>query len=511
MNQPTPQETASNKGHDLAEKLRHGTQFLGHPSAVGTLSFMNLCNGFAYGGMNAVLIYFLYKPAPEGLGFTQAEASQLISLYSTAALLCGLVGSYMADRVLGPRRALRLGRITTCLAYVVLALPFLGVVGYAANQILLCVAAMITGRSVETLAGKMYDKQDKRRDGAFSMLYIINNVGGVAPLITGTIALATGYYPAFALCAVFAVLGAAFYLLTEKKFFGPIGDQPDDPVAPAKRTSFTVKMIAGIVVVVALIGILLGAKIVSIGSFATTISTCAIFIPIVYLAYILMSKKTTRPEAKRLSAIIPLYVCNVFAMWVWTQSTSILATYADTTVDRNLFGMTITPAAFQTWSAILAVAFGIIVTALWTRLGDHQPTVVTKMGFGTMLWGAGPLFMAIPFMLYPAGVKVSPMWLLVFYVFIMLGEAITSPSGYSAASLVAPLAFSTQMMTVWSISQSTGAALNAISVNFYHEGSEAVYFAAIGGITILVGLIVLIFTKKLGKIITAQVDTDQNA
>ena len=497
--------------HDQVESLRRGTSFLGHPSAVGTLSFMNLCNGFAYGGMSAVLIYFLYKPAPEGLGFTQAEASQLISLYSTAALLCGLVGSYMADRVLGPRKALRLGRIATCLAYVVLAMPFLGVVGYAANQILLCVAAMITGRSIETLAGKMYGKQDKRRDGAFSMLYIINNVGGIAPLITGTIAVATGYYPAFALCAVFAVLGVAVYLITENRFFGPIGEEPDDPVPAAKRAGFTIRVVAGVVVVVALVGLPLGFGLVSIGSFATAVSTCAIFIPIIYLAYIMMSRKTTRPEARRLSAIIPLYVCNVFAMWVWTQSTSILATYADTTVDRNLFGMEITPAAFQTWSAILAVVYGIVVTALWTRLGNRQPSVVSKMGFGTMLWGAGPLFMAIPFVIYPVGVKVSPIWLLVFYLFIMLGEAITSPSGYSAASLAAPLAFSTQMMTVWSISQSTGAALNAISVNFYHEGSEAAYFAAIGGITILVGLIVLVFTRKLSGIIAEEVPSDSKA
>ncbi|MFR4548820.1 MAG: hypothetical protein ACLT4Y_11245 [Bifidobacterium breve] len=65
MNQPTQTKTAE-QGHDLVETLRRGTKFLGHPSAVGTLSFMNLCNGFAYGGMSAVLIYFLYKPAPEG-------------------------------------------------------------------------------------------------------------------------------------------------------------------------------------------------------------------------------------------------------------------------------------------------------------------------------------------------------------------------------------------------------------------------------------------------------------
>lgn len=55
------------------------------------------------------------------------------------------------------------------------------------------------------------------------------------------------------------------------------------------------------------------------------------------------------------------------------------------------------------------------------------------------------------------------------------------------------------MMTVWSMSQSTGAALSTLAVNFYHEGSEATYFLLIGGITCLVGLLVMVFAKKLEK------------
>ena len=85
------------------------------------------------------------------------------------------------------------------------------------------------------------------------------------------------------------------------------------------------------------------------------------------------------------------------------------------------------------------------------------------------------------------------------YVLIIFGEAITNAVGYSSASLVAPKAFTTQMMTVWSMSQSTGAALSTLAVNFYHEGSEANYFLMIGGITCVVGLLVMIFAKKIEK------------
>ena len=90
--------------HD--EALRKQTAFLGQPKGVGTLSFMQLCNSFASYAMSAVLIYYLYANAPEGLGFSKANAAQLISLYSTVVVLTGIVGSFVCDRILGCRKSL---------------------------------------------------------------------------------------------------------------------------------------------------------------------------------------------------------------------------------------------------------------------------------------------------------------------------------------------------------------------------------------------------------------------
>lgn len=492
-------ETASMSAAEesQAKELRAQHSFIGHPKATGTLSIMQLCNSFANYTMSSLLVYYLYLTVQEGgLGFTQTEAAQLISLYSAVSILAGLIGSYVADRILGPRRGLRCSRITQAIAYVLLACPF-GVAAYVASQVLLVIGAMMGGRSVEALAGKMYETGDERRDGAFTILYTISNVGAAVPAISGAIAVAMGYNVAFAVGAVAAVMGCIVYVTTEKSFFGSIGLRPDDPVPAAQRNRFVATVVIGVVAVLAIIGALLATGTLTISQFASTMSTAAIFIPVIYLAYIIFSKKTTLEERGRILGLVPMYVCNCLAMLVWTQSTSIVAIYIEQNVDLNLFGFEMSPASFQTVPGVLAIIFGALATAVWAKMGSKQPKTPAKMGIGTVLWGLGPVFMCLPFMLYPAGVKVSPMWIVMFYVIIIAGEAFTSPTGYSAANLVAPTAFATQMMTVWSLSQSTGSGLSTLVSPLYTEGNEIPYFLAIGGVTILAGILVFLAKKKL--------------
>ena len=84
----------------------------------------------------------------------------------------------------------------------------------------------------------------------------------------------------------------------------------------------------------------------------------------------------------------------------------------------------------------------------------------------------GELAVALLYVIYPGDAKVSAWWIVLFYAILMLGEGFTCPIGYSITAVAAPKAFMTQMMTIWSMSQSTGAALNTLLTNFYKEGSE---------------------------------------
>ena len=112
------------------------------------------------------------------------------------------------------------------------------------------------------------------------------------------------------------------------------------------------------------------------------------------------------------------------------------------------------------------------------------------MGIGTIFWGFGALIIALLYVIYPGDAKVSAWWIVLFYAILMLGEGFTCPIGYSITAVAAPKAFMTQMMTIWSMSQSTGAALNTLLTNFYKEGSEVPFFIGIGAV-------VAIFSKKL--------------
>ena len=488
--------TEEQKG--LVHKLRTEHKFLGHPRAMGTLSFMQLCNSFANYTMSSLLVFYLYASISEGgLGFSQTDAAQLISLYSAISILAGLVGSYVADRILGPRTGLRLSRCLMAVGYVVLAIPGTGVIGYAASQVLLVFSTMLAGRSLDALTGKMYEDGDGRRDGAFAITYTISQIGAAVPAVAGAISLIAGYHAAFALGAVAAVAGAVAFLATEKKFFGPIGAEPDDPMPADAKTKTLVAIFAASLVFVGIFAYLFLNAIITVSQFASALSTVAIFLPLVYLFYIVKSKKTTKAEAVRVKALVPLFLVTCLTAMVWTQSTTVLAIYTETTVDRYLFGIEISPATFQTVPAIFAFIFGIVVTTLWTKLGSRNPSNAWKVGFGAVMYGLGPVFMCLPFLLFPAGVKVSPMWIIVFYALIMIGEALASPTGYAAASMVAPKAFSTQMLTVWSLVGSTGAGLSTIAAQFYTAGNEVVYFLAIGGITIVGGVLLMLVSKKL--------------
>lgn len=491
----------------MSSKRMSGTDFsqdrsfLGQPKGMGVTSSMALAHAFGNYGMSAILIYYLYAQVTAGgLGFTQTNAAQFVNVYSSLSFMAGILGGYVADRFLGLRKALKLGYAVKTLGYLLLAIPGGGTALYLTSQFMLLVSGMCMGNSLYALTGKMYSKTDDRRDSGFSMMYVMNNVGAIAPIITGTVAQVLNYHMGFLVAALIQLLGWVLYMATEKSVFGDAGLAPDDPADPDTKRATLTKGVIGIALVVGVIIALFVFGFVTPTTFCNAVSAVSVFIPLAYIVFVYTSKKTTREEARRIIPFVFLFVANCFAMMIWNQSTTILAIYAAEQVNMNFFGFELTPAAFQTVPAIFAVVFGIFASGLWNKMGDRQPSTPLKFGIGTAFWAAGPLFMVIPFMLFGSDVKVSPMWLMVFYALIIWGEAMTSPVGMSAASKVAPKAFTAQMMTIWQLSQSTGSGLSSLAANFYKKGAETGYFMFIGGITLAVGLVLWIGSKKLSRL-----------
>ena len=86
--------------------------FFGHPIGLSTLFFTEMWERFSYYGMRALLILFMVASVDKGgLGFDVAKSGAIYGLYTAMVYLVGLPGGWIADRILGQRRAVLYGEL----------------------------------------------------------------------------------------------------------------------------------------------------------------------------------------------------------------------------------------------------------------------------------------------------------------------------------------------------------------------------------------------------------------
>src|SRR5437016_5164717 len=100
--------------------------FFGHPRGLSTLFFTEMWERFSYYGMRALLILFMTAPiASGGLGFDTGVAGAVYGLYTSMVYMTNLPGGWIADRLIGQRRAVLYGGILIACGHFSLAFPAL--------------------------------------------------------------------------------------------------------------------------------------------------------------------------------------------------------------------------------------------------------------------------------------------------------------------------------------------------------------------------------------------------
>src|SRR5271169_342506 len=111
-------------GAAAASPVPYPTAFFGHPRGLATLFFTEYWERFSYYGMRSLLILFMTADAVKGgLGFTTPRAGAIYGLYTGGAYLMSLPGGWLADRLLGQRRAVLLGGCFIAAGNFSLAIP----------------------------------------------------------------------------------------------------------------------------------------------------------------------------------------------------------------------------------------------------------------------------------------------------------------------------------------------------------------------------------------------------
>ena len=95
-----------------ANQLADNHGFFGHPRGLSTLFFTEMWERFSYYGMRAILTLYMTKTLAEGgLGFDEKYASVIYATYVSSVWYLPLIGGWLADRILGARRAVLIGGI----------------------------------------------------------------------------------------------------------------------------------------------------------------------------------------------------------------------------------------------------------------------------------------------------------------------------------------------------------------------------------------------------------------
>lgn len=179
------------------------------------------------------------------------------------------------------------------------------------------------------------------------------------------------------------------------------------------------------------------------------------------------------------------------------QTSTVLASFADKRTQLDFAGLHISPAWFQSLNPLFIITLAPIFAWLWLKLGNRQPSIPQKFSLGLLFAGLSFLVILVPAYFGGANSLVNPLWLVLSYFIIVIGELCLSPVGLSATTKLAPAAFTAQMMSMWFLSNAAAQAINAQIVKFYTPDTEMMYFGVIGGVALLLALVLFLFSSKI--------------
>ncbi|MBI0125704.1 MFS transporter [Bifidobacterium sp. W8101] len=487
------------------EHLRADRSFFGYPKGIGILATGNLFNSICWASYGAVMIYYLYKPWTKGLGFTQGEAAQLIAIVAAINSMFEILGSWLADRVFGARKALVIGNITKGLSCGLLAIPAFSIGQGRAFAIvgMVLMNIPIVGASNASLTGMLFHRDDSRRDGAFAIHAIANNIAGfITPVISAQLGL-VNYHYGFAIGAVAALLYAAIIGLPGNRFFGSLGSKPSRPLSAQEKKRYSLIALVALVVIAAFIAVLLLSKKVSVNSLANTVSSCTFVVAILFFAIIWRSKRISSTERHRLRAVTPLLIMQIVIGVDYAIQGTTLLMFLDQRINRKFGGIEIAPGSFTTIVGIISLLSGLFFSWFWvTDLGKRWKSS-SRLCFGFFFTGIANFLLIVPtVVLNPHAGKYSVVWLLVYYLVSNFGGFPYGVAANSTVAAIAPKSYETQMQTSLTLSAAIGTAIMLVVYGRLKSLDQQLpLFLIIGTLEIVVAVAVMMFSKRFESMI----------
>jgi POT family proton-dependent oligopeptide transporter len=299
------------------------------------------------------------------------------------------------------------------------------------------------------MVGSLYKSGDARRDSGFTIFYIGINIGAVlAPLIVGYYGENVDWHLGFSLAGFGMIFGQIVYVFGAKHLKG-IGDLIKHSEEHKEQ----------------------------------------------------FNKPLTKIEKDRMVVMfISFFIVMVF--WAaYEQAGGLMNLYARDKIDRIVFGYEIPTSFFQSLHALYVVILGAPMAWLWMKWRNKgkESSSLYKMGIGSIIMSFG--FVALMGAAYDLSVstldKAPVYWLFLSYFLHVVAELSLSPVALSFITKLAPLKYASLMMGTYFAVVGIGNKLAGILGEAAQDAGEMAIFTGIAVSSLALGILVLIFVKKL--------------
>ncbi len=484
----------------------------GHPKGLYSLFFTEMWERFSYYGMRALLtIYLTAELATGGFGMDRAQSLAIYGLFTGLVYLTPIIGGWFADKVIGQRKSIFIGGITMAIGQFLLAASAMSNLFSDTDSRLfifyLGLGVLILGNgffkpNISTIVGDLYENDDPRKDGGFTIFYMGINIGAfLSPFVAGTLGERVGWPYGFMAAGIGMIIGVIWFY-ARRDTLDNLGLPPG--AAEKGRTDLIVKDWRDIILYSVANFIIVLAIMLFWGATSGLIHTILIWtvgiLGVGFLGMSIFKGTNGSTEWTRVFVILILAFFNIVFWAGFEQAGGTFNLFAQENTDRMLGGFEIPTTWFQNINPIAIVLLAPLFSILWVRLSKVKSNPRTPVKFALAMFVGALAFyvMTVASNMAEGGNLVSPMWLVVVYVLLTVGELMLSPIGLSMVTKLSPSKIVSIMMGVWMASFALGnylaATLEAILEKYHFDLYPFITFLMIGS-----GVSLLLLSPLLNK------------
>ncbi len=420
-----------------------------HPKSLYTLFSTEMWERFSFYSMQFLLVlYATAKLSEGGLGWSHQDAREIYGLYVLAVYLTPIIGGYFADKILGLQRSILLGATLMMLGHFMMA--FNQVWTFYAALSLLALGNGFFKPSISSAVGLLYDVDDPKRDGGYTIFYMGINIGAFfAGIIGGWLQVSFGFDAAFTIAGVGMAIGLITFSIGKKKL-------------PSKTATAQYRSQS--------------------------------------------KKKSSQPrltslESNKLTVVAILTLFSFLYFVAYWQIGATLVFYTEEFTDRTFAGWEIPSAWFLSLNALFIMLFAPFIGKVWEKFAAEKRELSTtfKISLGFLITAAA--YGSLGFFsqgLQTGGVEKVGMWVVVlFYALYTLGELCIVPVMLSSVRLLAPEAYLSRVMALVFLAIGLGGYASSQVGSFYDTLGPYQMFMALSLLMFCTGAVMFLLEKKL--------------